>query len=78
MGEWKPAACHLIALCQIYGCPDLLDSQRSAEDLESMGLVEKSSDTRPLYRVTEKGGAWLQMLLDTPLPEQRWVDPRRV
>jgi hypothetical protein len=28
------------------------------------------------YEVTDKGAAWIEMLLRTPLPEQRWVDPR--
>ena len=30
-----------------------------------------------LYKVTAKGKAWVQMILGTPYPEFRWVDPRR-
>lgn len=36
-------------------------------------------DTRPhVYRVTDKGTAWLFMMLSTPYPEQKsiWFDPR--
>jgi len=30
----------------------------------------------PIYRATDKGRAWLDMILATPMPEQKWVDPR--
>lgn len=28
------------------------------------------------YRTTERGAAWLELILQTPYPKQLWVDPR--
>ena len=28
------------------------------------------------YRLTQKGTAWLNMILNTPYPEQQWIDSR--
>lgn len=28
------------------------------------------------YALTEKGKAWLEMILSTPVPVNRWIDPR--
>jgi hypothetical protein len=32
----------------------------------------------PIYQATEKGQAWLAMMCSTPMPEQRWADPRTI
>lgn len=40
-----------------------------------IATIEGATDHR-VYEATERGRAFVQMLCDTPLPQQRWVDPR--
>ncbi len=40
------------------------------------GLVEKVKDINHTYALTYKGEAFIEMLLNTPLPTLKWVDPR--
>jgi len=42
------------------------------------GIIEPwdKDSTIPVYRATEKGRAWLSIILNTPLPIQVWTDPR--
>ena len=41
-------------------------------------LVEdlKSPGERRVYHVTERGGKFIEMLCETPIPELEWIDPR--
>lgn len=43
------------------------------------GIIEAYEGTSPqhTYRTTDRGKAWLTMMLDTPMPKQVWIDPRR-
>ena len=49
------------------------------KDLIDDGLIEQGNENFPEmgYRVTEKGRAWVDHILSTPLPEQRWEVPGR-
>jgi hypothetical protein len=38
------------------------------------GIIDKSNKTGSGYTTTEKGRAWLAMILKTPYPTQCWVD----
>lgn len=40
------------------------------------GIIEKGDDQEGVFRTTPKGEAWLQMILSTPWPVRRFVDPR--
>jgi hypothetical protein len=44
-------------------------------------LVVLIDDTRgkkyALYNTTERGRAWIDLLLETPLPVKKWLDPRK-
>ena len=42
------------------------------------GIIEPYDSTSPAhtYRTTDKGRAWLEMILDTPQPKLVWADPR--
>lgn len=42
-------------------------------------IIEPHDGASPqyTYRTTEKGAAWLGMMLETPMPRRVWVDPRR-
>jgi predicted transcriptional regulator len=41
------------------------------------GLVEKVEGINHTYALTDKGVAFIEMLLNTPLPELKWIDPRK-
>jgi len=40
------------------------------------GLVEKVEKINHTYALTHKGEAFIEMLLNTPVPILKWVDPR--
>ncbi len=41
------------------------------------GILElRKTDKEDTFRTTEKGRAWLQMILDTPYPTLVWVDEK--
>lgn len=42
------------------------------------GIIEPWDDLspEPVYRATERGQAWLRMILATPMPVLQWIDPR--
>jgi len=41
------------------------------------GIFEKiDGDYGKEFTVTMKGAKWIEMILSTPFPEFRWVDPR--
>jgi hypothetical protein len=42
--------------------------------LAEMQLI-RSSPSRG-YEITERGQKWVNMLIETPLPELKWIDPR--
>lgn len=44
-------------------------------DLLAVGLIEEHSSASG-YTTTLRGEAYIRMLLNTPLPEVRYVDPR--
>ena len=72
------APCHITTLITIYATPEI-PNEASARDLEKYGLVIKFSKTGNIDRkwvLTDKGEKWLKMLLETPLPEFEWTDPR--
>lgn len=43
------------------------------------GIIEPWDDLsgEPIYRATDKGGAWLDMILSVPMPVPLWADPRK-
>lgn len=71
---WRAAPCHLVALAEIYALPEGPKSVGAVEDLLQVELAEIREGR---LVVAPRGEAWLQMLLATPLPEARWVDPRK-
>jgi DNA-binding PadR family transcriptional regulator len=43
----------------------------------SDGIIEEHSlPCRNEFYTTEKGKAWLEMILRTPMPTEAWIDPR--
>lgn len=66
---------HVEVLIQIHCLPNAEISTAIANDLNKAGVV-LFSESEGKYKLTPRGEAWLDMILSTPLPEQRWVDPR--
>jgi hypothetical protein len=50
---------------------DVLERFRSNDIIE-----ECSGDRRGEFYTTERGKAWLEMILRTPMPVEAWIDPR--
>lgn len=50
--------------------------QEMREWFVEMGLLEVVADDRWNAKATPRAHAWLDLICETPLPEQRWVDPR--
>lgn len=51
------------------------------DELTELGLIEHRAKERPVnynphgYECTQKGRAYVEMLLQTPMPVQRWIAP---
>jgi hypothetical protein len=43
-------------------------------DLRNAGILDPIDEDLDMYRVTDKGRAWMAMLLGTPMPQLVWVD----
>ena len=65
---------YLTALLDAHTLPHPDISDVTLAELIKDGLVENPHN---IIRTTERGAAYVQMLLDVPLPEQKWVDPRK-
>ena len=73
--EYWPCPLTIITLMEVYS-QGKIHSRAAFEALKNSGLVEEREGDIPV-RATEMGQAFIQMLLDTPLPEKRWIDPRK-
>lgn len=82
--EVQVAPIHLQFALAVYTAPDYVGAlgkdyfyspagSAVTEWLLAQGLVELDNGT---YKITQKGVAWIAMLCATPMPEQRWLDPR--
>lgn len=65
---------YMIAVLQAYAMaePDLNESVTA--ELVRDGMIEKGYGDR--WTATAKGQAYVRLLSEVPLPEQKWVDPR--
>lgn len=48
----------------------------ATEEFLKMGIIQPSKMEGKKYETSPLGDAWVQMILETPLPEIRFVDPR--
>ena len=55
------------------------DVQNTLHTLINEGLIKEDAIqvSIPRYFVTQRGEKYIDMLISTPLPVQRWIDPRR-
>jgi hypothetical protein len=72
---------YLSVLIHCHGlCSPIKESMVNSEAVEVFlrdGIIEIDTDRQGCgYRTTEKGETWLEMILTTPYPEFRWIDPR--
>jgi len=79
--NWSPLQIKL--LLKIYTTQTLKPNDIPAEIHKSElqyfitnGLVEKVEKINHTYALTRKGEAFIEMLLNTPLPTLKWIDPR--
>jgi len=69
-------------MLHIYGCPqplrDVPAVAQSLNRLNDNGLIEEFDMPKEScgYRCTDRGLAWINMLLETPLPTAAFLDPR--
>lgn len=68
---------HAYAIAEPMPLPSTEHREQLAE-LETLGLVTMRDKSAPrgVWQCTEFGNAWVEMLMRTPLPERRFVDPR--
>ena len=71
--EYWPCPLCLITLLEAHA-QGSIHHAAAFEALRASGLVQDWSPG--LVQTTERGRAFVEMLLATPLPEHRWVDPR--
>lgn len=50
--------------------------QEAIQRFVADGIFETRPDLASGYTTTAKGTAWMEMILATPYPEMRWIDPR--
>lgn len=62
-------------LLHIYAIPLPMENEGCCPLLKSSGLIIESSENSG-WDVTERGSAMVHMLMDTPLPQGGFVDPR--
>jgi hypothetical protein len=73
--EYWPCPLCLMTLLEAHGS-GTVHHQAAFEALMVSGLVENWPENPGFVRTTERGTAFVEMLLATPLPEQKWIDPR--
>jgi hypothetical protein len=75
---WTPFQLEIIIHHHCSGAPfersEAPAYRETVEGLEALGLLEK--DVRGMPTTTEKGRALVKVWCNTPVPIQKWVDPR--
>lgn len=44
---------------------------------EGDGIIKEDPNLCDKYDVTDRGKKWMEMILETPYPEFKWIDPRK-
>jgi hypothetical protein len=52
--------------------------REAVDALVQLGLMRPDEQAGSGYRFTEKGKTWIELLCETPMPVEVWVDPRVV
>jgi hypothetical protein len=74
-GEYWACPLCLITLLEAYA-QGTIHHEKAFKALKASDLVEDWPGNQGRVRTTERGKKFIDMLLETPLPEQRWIDPR--
>lgn len=80
--EWSPL--HLKITLHYFVSPEPFETRNPSaacshcNDLVECGLIERieANPYGAVYQITERGKAFVEMLKRTPLPVNRWMDPR--
>lgn len=80
----KPAELEFLLHCYIFGEPhpqeDAPTYKNAAQFFLREGIIANRSEEERVehggggYSVTARGKAWLQLILNTPMPEAAWMD----
>jgi len=76
--------CHLEILMHYYVSPTVYPQHDAPAVIEytqwlvDNGVLESHLDGESGYEVTEKGKAWIDLILATPMPVMKWCDPREL
>jgi len=67
---------HIHTSPEEFDIPDTITRQRCLEEMEAKDLIKQNDKWEHGYLLTERGEAWLKMLLSTPLPRKVYLDPQ--
>lgn len=71
------SVCTLLGLYAVNGATDQSSIRKpDFETLLGLGLIGLHPEIGGVYHVTERGKVWAEMICSTPLPVERWIDPR--
>lgn len=75
--EYWPCPLCIVTLMEAHAT-GTIHHQRAFEALRNSGLVEDWPGYEgERVQASERGKAFIEMILATPLPVQRWIDPRK-
>lgn len=64
------------AILHFYYSPEPYDGFLPVNKFVGAGILTFAEDTPAGYKLTEKGMAWVEMILSTPYPVSAWIDAR--
>jgi len=67
---------YIRAVIDIHTLPRAEANEIVIEQLQEDGLVEKGLRDGE-WKTTARGSAYVELLCEVPLPEQKWIDPRK-
>lgn len=73
--EYWPCPLCITTLMIVHG-QGIINHERAYRALEKSGLVEDWPENPGSVRTTARGIQFINMILETPLPVNCWIDPR--
>lgn len=81
MSRFQTSPSDIEVLIHFYVSPEPHPRRHTPAVEDAIAMFEKDEILKRInigsgYTVTDKGVAWLNMILETPYPEKIWIDPR--
>lgn len=67
---------YIRGLLDVHTLPEAQVPGSLLADLQEAGLIQKDIVNTSGWTTTLRGATLIKMLCHTPLPEERWIDPR--